>query len=80
VDDRAQAILWIPRRGDSLWKLHGHLQAAEDLPYPALDRLGRSYWQLFLSRVKALNPGLAEPDLILPRQPIRLGRASGAGG
>jgi hypothetical protein len=72
VDDGAEMILWFPRRGDSLWKLHSYLQAAEDVPYPALTRLGQTYWQLFLSRVKALNPGLAEPDLIIPSQPIRL--------
>lgn len=80
VDRQAQAILWIPRRGDSLWKLHAYLQTAERVPYPPLAVLGQSYWQLFLSRVEDLNPGLTEPDLILPSQPIRLAPAPGAGG
>ncbi|MFP4378515.1 MAG: hypothetical protein ACLFP4_15845, partial [Spirochaetales bacterium] len=69
------ALVWRPESGDSLWALFSHYLATGA---PPLALEADQTWQGFLQRVSALNPEIAEIDLIQPSQPILIERDSAA--
>jgi hypothetical protein len=67
-------IQWVPKSGDSLWKLFQYLTET-DVGHPEeVTGLPFNGWHSFLARVLELNPGIEYPHLIYPEGRILIHR------